>query len=99
MLVSVDSSPVHLAGALGVSTHIVLPRHGQHFVWGYPEWTGPLVEPVRMTPWYPSARIRRQTTRGDWSGPVSDIAEELAAMGSAKAQALVALDRKAADMP
>ena len=89
VIVSVDTSVAHLAGALDRPVRILVAFD--------PDWRWGLSG--ETTPWYPSARIRRQTTRGDWSGPVSDIAEELAAMGSAKAQALVALDRKAADMP
>lgn len=67
-IVTVCTSGAHLAGSLGLPVHIVLPRHGQHFVWGYGSDT---------TPWYPSARLYRQTVIGDWLGPMKAVVEEL----------------------
>ena len=32
-----------------------------------------------VSPWYPSMRLFRQTTAGDWSGVVSAMADELIA--------------------
>ena len=77
LLVSVDSSPVHLAGALGRPAWVMLP-----FV---PDWRWLLDR--ADTPWYPSVRLFRQGTRGDWAGVVNDIARELARLPSASGPA------------
>lgn len=67
-IVTVCTSTAHLVGSLGLKAHIVLPRHGQHFVWGHsaPE-----------TPWYPTARLHRQERIGDWAPVISSVAGEL----------------------
>ena len=33
------------------------------------------------SPWYPTARLYRQSTFGDWSGPVERLRRDLAEMG------------------
>ena len=67
-VVTVCTSVAHLSGALGVPTHIALPRQGQHFIWQHGN---------RYTPWYPSVRLHRQWRRGDWNDPIAEIAGEL----------------------
>lgn len=69
LLISVDSSPVHLAGALGRSAWVMLP-----FV---PDWRWLLER--EDSPWYPSLRLFRQTSPGDWAGVTCRLAEALAA--------------------
>lgn len=56
LVVTIDSAPAHLAGALGVPTLLLLPV-GSEWRWG--------TDPER-TPWYPSIRFIRQQRRGDW---------------------------------
>ncbi len=55
-VVSCDSAPLHLAGALGVPTFAVLP-HVAEWRWG---------EAGETTPWYPGMTLVRQTQPGDW---------------------------------
>ncbi|CAE6813202.1 hypothetical protein R75465_05491 [Paraburkholderia aspalathi] len=68
LLISVDSSPVHLAGALGRPVWVMLP-----FV---PDWRW-LLERTD-TPWYPQTRLFRQTARDDWGDVMAAMARELA---------------------
>ena len=67
LVISVDTSVAHLAGALAKPVWILLP-----FV---PDWRWLLDR--EDSPWYPTARLFRQTTPGDWSGVVSRVAVEL----------------------
>lgn len=67
LVIAVDTSVAHLAGSLGVPVWILLPRD--------PDWrwlTG-----REDSPWYPSARLVRQTVAGDWSAPLARIATML----------------------
>jgi tetratricopeptide (TPR) repeat protein len=68
LLLSADSSVVHLAGALGLPTWVALS-------W-VPEWRWGLEGST--TPWYESARLFRQPRAGDWATVVAAMAAELA---------------------
>jgi hypothetical protein len=68
LLISVDSSPVHLAGALGRPAWVMLPK--------IPDWRWLLER--EDTPWYPQTRLFRQNERADWTEVVARIASELA---------------------
>ena len=59
LVISPDTAIVHLAGALGVPTWLMLPTI-PHWVW--------LLDRTD-SPWYPSTRLFRQTDAGTW-GPV-----------------------------
>jgi ADP-heptose:LPS heptosyltransferase len=67
LLISVDSSPVHLAGALGRPAWVMLPFS--------PDWRWLMNRDD--TPWYPSVRLFRQTSPGDWPGVIQRAAEAL----------------------
>ncbi len=67
LLISVDSSPVHLAGALNRPAWLMLP-----FV---PDWRWLLDRDD--SPWYPNTKLFRQSTRGDWSDVIARMAAEL----------------------
>jgi hypothetical protein len=69
LLVSTDSSPVHLAGALGRPVWTLLS-----FV---PEWRWLLHR--EDSPWYPTMRLFRQPSRGDWQSVLARVAQELGA--------------------
>jgi len=62
VVVTVCSSVVHLAGALGVRVLALVPRS--------PEWRY-LVAGERM-PWYPSVALLRQGRVGEWGATVQD---------------------------
>ena len=63
LVITVDSSMVHLSGALGKPTWLLLP-----FV---PDWRWLLER--RDSPWYPSVRLCRQTAPNDWSGAFAEL--------------------------
>ena len=69
LLISSDTAIVHLAGALGKPVWILLPYS--------PDWRWLLDR--TDNPWYPTARLFRQTRVDDWSGVAHKAAEELAA--------------------
>lgn len=70
LVVTVDTAIAHLAGALGVPVWILLPQA--------PDWRWMLER--SDSPWYPTARLFRQTEPDAW-GPVLDaVAAALAAI-------------------
>jgi hypothetical protein len=68
LLISIDSSPVHLAGALGCPVWVMLPL--------LPDWRWLLNRDD--SPWYPSARLFRQSEWGRWDQVVARVAAALA---------------------
>ena len=63
LVVTVDTAVAHLVGALGKPVWILLPT-GADYRW--------LLE-RNDSPWYPTARLFRQKSRGDWSGVIADV--------------------------
>jgi hypothetical protein len=68
LVITCDSSPAHLAGALGVPVWVALASA--------PDWRW-LVE-RSDSPWYPTMRLFRQKSLGDWPGVFCDIGQALA---------------------
>lgn len=69
LVVSVDTAVAHLAGAMGVPVWVMLPfsadwRHHQD---------------RDDNPWYPSMRLFRQTSAGDWGPVLQRLAREIQA--------------------
>jgi ADP-heptose:LPS heptosyltransferase len=67
LVISIDTSVAHLAGALGKPLWLLLPFHPD-FRW---------LRDRDDSPWYPTAKLFRQTKDGDWSGAVERISEQL----------------------
>jgi tetratricopeptide (TPR) repeat protein len=67
LVITSDTSVAHLAGALGRPVWVAL----QHV----PDWRWLLTGEDCL--WYPTMRLFRQTTRGDWGGVFARIAEQL----------------------
>ena len=67
LVVCVDTSVTHLAGALGKPVWVLLPFT--------PDWRWQVGR--SDSPWYPTMRLFRQTSRGDWSGVLSAVREAL----------------------
>ncbi len=67
LVISVDSAPVHLAGALGVPVWVMLYAPAE-WRWG---------REGRTTPWYDGARLFRQKAVGDWAPVIEEIRASL----------------------
>jgi ADP-heptose:LPS heptosyltransferase len=70
LVISVDTSVVHLAGAMGKPVFL-LDRYDHCWRW---------LSGRDDSPWYPSLRIFRQTRPGDWAPVIARVTEALAKM-------------------
>jgi hypothetical protein len=64
--ITVDTSVAHLAGALGREVWVLLTFS--------PDWRWTLGD---RTPWYPQARLFRQSAPGDWPGVIAAVRDAL----------------------
>ena len=69
LVISVDTSVAHLSGALGKRTWMLLPFT--------PDWRW--LRERTDTPWYPTMKLFRQVSAGDWNTALDLIALELRA--------------------
>lgn len=67
LVVTIDTGVAHLAGALGKPVWIMLP-YAADWRW---------MKARADSPWYPSARLFRQTKPGDWNSVVDAVAAQL----------------------
>ena len=67
VVVSVDTSVAHLAGAMGKPVVILLP-YAADFRW---------LRERQDSPWYPTAKLLRQPAFGDWDSVIGRLADEL----------------------
>ena len=65
LVITVDTSVAHLAGALGRPTFVLVPF--------CPYWRWMLAR--ADSPWYPTARLFRQPAVGDWESVIARVAE------------------------
>jgi tetratricopeptide (TPR) repeat protein len=70
VVISVDTSVAHLAGALGRPLWLLVPFA--------PDWRWMLER--TDSPWYPTATLYRQTALGDWNSVLQSIHRDLNAM-------------------
>jgi Flp pilus assembly protein TadD len=70
LIVTTDTSVPHLAGAMDKNVWVMLQY--------VPDWRWLLDR--EDSPWYPSARLFRQTALGDWDGVIARVARALANM-------------------
>ena len=68
LVVSIDNSTVHVAGACGVPVWLLLPKG--------PDWRWTQGDDQSL--WYPCMQLIRQTEVGKWSGPMGEVRERLA---------------------
>jgi tetratricopeptide (TPR) repeat protein len=68
LVISIDSSPLHLAGALGI------PAWG--LICAAPDWKWGLAE---TSPWYPQIRLFRQERLDNWAPVIAQVRAALAA--------------------
>ncbi len=67
LVISCDTAPAHLAGALGVPVWVALPV--------VPDWRWLLER--EDSPWYPAMRLFRQTAWGQWDEVFARMADEV----------------------
>jgi hypothetical protein len=72
LVITVQTALVHLAGALGTPTWVMLQAASE---WRYGEQGAAM-------PWYPRVRLFRQPRPGDWQSVVAVVARDLAQRAS-----------------
>ena len=71
LVICVDTSVAHLAGALGRPTFVLVPCQ--------PDWRWTANRAT--SPWYPQIRLFRQPVPGDWNSAIRHVSEALASLG------------------
>ncbi len=71
LVISVSNTTVHMAGALDKPVWVLTPTGpGAHWYW---------FRDRADSPWYPAARLFRQTSAGSWDEPLAAVTEALKA--------------------
>jgi Tetratricopeptide repeat len=71
LIITVDTSIAHLAGALGIPTFLLIPA--------FPDWRWLMGRDD--SPWYPTMRIYRQPEPGDWTSVIARVVSDLSSCG------------------
>ena len=79
LILCVDTSVAHLAGALGAPVWMLVPLVA--------DWRW--MEQQSDSPWYPTMRIFRQTACGDWTTVMDTVINELSTLIKKPAQAIM----------
>jgi hypothetical protein len=74
LVITIDTSVAHVAGALGKPMWVLLPFSAD---WRWLRNRGD-------SPWYPTARLFRQPAPGDWQSVVRQVTEALAYFGESR---------------
>ena len=85
LVISVDTSVAHLAGALGRPVWVLLPKPAE-FRW---------MTDGDTSPWYPTARLFRQRQAGDWTEVVERLKRSLKEWAGAPGAQRASPDRTA----
>jgi tetratricopeptide (TPR) repeat protein len=72
LTIAVDTSVVHLAGAMGREAWVLLPFS--------PDWRWTLTD--ERSPWYPQIRLFRQPRPGDWPSVIAAVRDALVRVAS-----------------
>jgi tetratricopeptide (TPR) repeat protein len=70
LVITTDTCIAHLAGAMGKPVWILLPHLG--------DWRW--MQDLETTPWYPTARLYRQTVPGDWPSLLDSLIGKLSGL-------------------
>jgi tetratricopeptide (TPR) repeat protein len=76
LVISTDTSIAHLAGAMGKPVWILLP-HLSDWRW---------MQQIETTPWYPTAKLFRQRSPGDWAEVLERVIGELGELREARSR-------------
>lgn len=74
LLITVDSMPAHLAGALGIPVWTLLHKDA--------DWRW--LQSRDDSPWYPTMRLFRQDQPGNWAGVINRVITQLKAIKAGK---------------
>jgi tetratricopeptide (TPR) repeat protein len=88
LVIAVDTSVAHLAGALGRQVWVLLPF--------YPDWRWQ--REGEQSLWYPTMRLFRQRRRGDWTEVFTRVAEALADQTQRSRPAKITIELEPAEL-
>ena len=89
LVITTDTCIAHLAGAMAKPVWILLPYLA--------DWRW--MQNIETTPWYPSARLFRQTSPGDWAGLVKRVVHALSDFTRSQSRPARGPDRRELQAP